>query len=257
MNDERAQAEQNAGDAQDASGQWLHWGSLLRTGALLAVALLMVWLVLNVNVPSLGEAQDAVGEVRETIEGFGWAGLMVFAGAYALVAVTPIPVTIMAVGAGILFGTLAGSIVSVFGALLGCWGAYWLARGLGRTVVQRLLGRRAGTIERHLTERGFDAVFLFRLMPGMPYWPVNYGSGAFGVSQRDFLVASGMAGIPGQVSLVAIGVFIVAPSPFNGIVLGAAWLLTLVMTVWSYRSLCGTSSRELPGSSFRTEISDA
>ena len=232
---------------QDQGSQWLQWGSILRTGALLLAALVMVWLVLNVDLPSLGEVQDEVAQVRETIEGFGWAGWLVFTGAYALVALTPIPVTIMAVTAGILFGTVAGSVVSVIGAVLGCWGAYWLARGLGRTVVQRLLGRRGDSIERHLTERGFSAVFLLRLMPGMPYWPVNYGSGAFGVPQRDFVVASGFAAIPGQVSLVAIGVFIVNPTLFNGIVLVAAWVVTIAMTIWSYRSLRGTSSRELPG----------
>lgn len=239
MTDERPERE--------GTSQWLQWGSLLRTGALLLVALVMVWLVLNVDLPSLDELQESVADIREAIEGFGWAGWLVFSAAYGLVALTPIPVTIMAVTAGILFGTLTGSIVSVIGALLGCWGAYWLARALGRTVVQRLLGRRGDTIERHLTERGFNAVFLLRLMPGMPYWPVNYGSGAFGVPQRDFLVASGFAAIPGQVSLVAIGVFMVNPTLFNGIVLGAAWVVTVVMTIWSYRSLRGTSSRELPG----------
>ncbi len=254
MTDEKRGSTSPADESTD-DASWLEWGSLLRAGALLLAVLIMLWLVLNVNLPSLGEVQDSIGEVRETIDGFGWAGWLVFAGAYALVALTPIPVTIMAVSAGILFGTLAGSIVSVLGALVGCWGAYWLARALGLTIVKRLLGKRSAVIEQRLGDRAFEAVFLLRLMPGMPYWPVNYGSGAFGVSQRDFLVASGMAAIPGQVSLVAIGVFIVDPSLFNGVVLGAAWVVTIAMTVWSYRSLRGTSSRELPGAGLRADES--
>ena len=130
MTDEKRGSTPPAEEPTD-DASWLEWGSLLRAGALLLAVLIMLWLVLNVNLPSLGEVQDSIGEVRETIDGFGWAGWLVFAGAYALVALTPIPVTIMAVSAGILFGTLAGSIVSVLGALVGCWGAYWLARALG------------------------------------------------------------------------------------------------------------------------------
>ncbi|NLE96921.1 MAG: VTT domain-containing protein [Propionibacterium sp.] len=208
----------------------------------------MLWLVLNVQVPSLGEVQGSVDELRDTIGQFGWAALPIFAVAYAAVAVTPIPVTVMAVTAGILFGTIEGSIVSVVGVLIGCWGAYWLARALGHDTVRRLLGRRSANIEERLSNQGFATVFLLRVMPGMPYWPVNYGSGAFGVGQRDFVIASGLAAIPGQISLVAIGAFVVDPSLWTGIVVAVSWAVVIVMTVWSYKSLRGTSKRELPGS---------
>lgn len=230
----------------------MQWGSLLRTGALLVVGLGMVWLVLNVDLPTVEEVREHVGDLREGLEGLGWLGLLLFVGAYALVAVTPIPVTIMAVTAGILFGTLGGTLLSVVGALLGSLGGYWLARALGRDVTLKLLGSRAETIERQLHDRGFGAVFLLRLMPGMPYWPVNYGSGAFGVKQRDFLVASGIANIPGQVSLVAIGTFVVDPSAINGAVVVAAWIVVIVMTIWAWRSLRGTAGKDLPGTKLWT-----
>lgn len=222
------------------------WLGMLQTLLLIGVAGLMLWLVLNVKLPSIEEVRDSIGELREGAGQRGWLVLPVFAGAYALVAVTPIPVTIMAMAAGIVFGTVLGSVVSVLGVLVGCWGGYWLARLVGQAPVDRLLGKRFYKIQDQLEDNGFQAVFLLRLMPGVPYWPVNYGSGAFGVPQRDFVVASGLAAIPGQVALVALGTLVANPSILNAVVVVAAWAVVLVMTVWSYRSLKGTA-RPLPG----------
>lgn len=74
-----------------------------------------------------------------------------------------------------------------------------------------------------------------RLMPGLPYWPVNYGAGALGVSQYAFLSATFIASIPGQISLVALGAFAVNQSFFNGIILVTAWMTVLLSTWISYR----------------------
>src|SRR5699024_5417154 len=134
---------------------------------------------------------------------------------------------------GVLFGVVEGSILSVIGVLIGCWGAYWMARGLGRATVERLLGRHATTVGQHLTDAGFHAVYMLRVMPGVPYWPVNYGSGAFGVSQRDFVVASGLAAVPGQISLVAVGALVAAPSIGKAIVVAAAWTVVVILTIWA------------------------
>lgn len=190
----------------------------------------MVWLVFHVKLPSLGE-------LRASLEAWGGAAWVVFVALYTVVAITPIPVTIMAVTAGVLFGVFEGSVLSIIGALLGSWIAYWLARGLGKTTVVRLLGRHAETVEYRLEHSGVQAVYLLRLMPGLPYWPVNYGSGAFGVSQRDFLVGSGVSTIPGQVSLVAIGAFIAEPAATTGVIVVAAWVTVITMTLFAYRAL--------------------
>jgi uncharacterized membrane protein YdjX (TVP38/TMEM64 family) len=214
----------------------------LRTLTLVAVVLVMVWLALTVRLPSMDVLQSR-------IESYGWAASLVFVGLYAVVALTPIPVTIMAVAAGMLFGVLEGAVLSVVGVMIGCWGAYWLARLLGRSVVGRLLGSHSRTVGDRLENGGFAAVFLLRAMPGLPYWPVNYGAGAFGVTQREFLTASVIACIPGQLSLVAIGAFLTNPGVVNAVVLVIAWAVVIVLTIWGYRAFRGTSARPLPGAS--------
>lgn len=204
------------------------WESLIRNTALIVVLSVLLWLAFNVRLPS-------VDQLQANIASWGWAAWLAFIGIYAIVALTPIPVTVMAVTGGLLFGVLEGTILSVIGVLIGCWGAYWIARGLGKHAVAKLLGSHYHTAERHLDQAGFQAVVMLRLLPGFPYWPVNYGSGAFGVSQRDFLTASVVSVIPGQVSLVAIGNFISEPNTVNGIVVGAGWLVVITLTWWSYR----------------------
>ena len=202
---------------------------MVRNGALVVVVLVMVWLAFNVRLPSIEGIQAWVSDL-------GWVGGLAFTGLYALVAMTPIPVTIMAVAGGFLFGGLYGTVLSVIGALIGSWAAYWLARGLGRDTVTKLLGSHANRVRSGLEDAGFQAVCVLRLLPGFPYWPVNYGAGVFGVTQRDFLTASAIATLPGQVSLVVIGAFIAAPTVGHGVVIGIAWLVVIAATIWAYRA---------------------
>ena len=188
----------------------------------------MVWLALNVRLPSLDE-------LRADIDDFGaWAPLA-FIGLYALVALTPIPVTIMAVAGGMLFGLGPGTLLSMIGVTAGCLGAYWLARALGRETVMRALGSHRGVVEERLEGGGFYALCTLRLMPGIPYWPVNYGSGALGIPSREFLLATALASLPGQVSLIAVGAFLASPDVLHGSVVAVSWLVVIVLTVLSYR----------------------
>lgn len=213
----------------------------VRGAVLLGAVLLMVWLAFNVRLPS-------VGELRDWIDGFGWGSRLVFIAAYAAIALTPIPVTVMAVTGGVLFGVVEGSILSVVGAVVGCLGAYWIARGLGRETVLSLLGGYRASVEHQLGSAGFAAVFTLRVLPGLPYWPINYGAGALGVPYREFAIATAVASVPGQVSLVAVGAFAATPDLFHGVVVALAWAAVAVMTVWAWRAWKGTSSRPLPGS---------
>lgn len=204
------------------------WDSLIRNGALLLVLLVMVWLVLNVDLPSAQELEDRIDD-------FGWLAWLVFIGAYAVVALTPIPVTVMAVTGGLLFGSVIGSLVSVVGVLIGSWGGYWIARFVGTDLIRRILGSHGPRVESYLDGAGFEAVATLRLMPGIPYWPVNYGSGAFGIDQKTFLAASVVSVVPGQISLVALGAVVANPTWYNGLTVALGWAAVITMTVVASR----------------------
>lgn len=215
--------------APPPAGDGPRWASILQTGAFVAVALVLVWLAFNVRLPDLDV-------LRARIEAFGWWSWLVFVGVYALVALTPVPVTIMAVTGGVLFGLFEGTVLCVIGSMLGCSGAYWIARAVGRPTVMRLLGSYGERIEQGLGSAGFTAVFGLRVLPGLPYWPLNYGAGALGVGWREYALASVLAMIPGQAALVGIGSFAAEPSVGVGAVVVLAWLVVLALTIWAWRT---------------------
>lgn len=204
------------------------WGSVTRNVALALVVLVGLWLVFNVRLPSIDVLQDDIAAA-------GFWGFGVFILIYAVVAATPIPVTIIAVAGGLVFGLPFGTLLSMIGVLAGCWGGYWIARALGRDTVMKLLGSHAESVESRLTGGGFYAVCTLRLMPGFPYWPVNYGSGALGIDNRTFLVATAVSALPGQLSLVAVGAFIGNPGVLTGVAVGISWALVIVLTVITFR----------------------
>lgn len=215
--------------------------SVLRVILLVIFALAMIWLALTVRLPDM----DAL---RDQIDDFGFWSWAVFIVVYAAVALTPIPVTIMALAGGLLFGVAVGSVVSVIGAMLGSIAGYAIARTLGKETVLHLLGSRGDTLEERLDDAGFEAVFTLRVLPGMPYWPINYAAGALGIPFQVFVWASMIASIPGQVSLVAIGAFLGEPTVAMGVVVAIAWLVVIVMTIWAARAWKGTARIPLPGS---------
>ena len=73
------------------------WTPVVRNMVLIVVLFGLLWLLFNVELPS-------ADRLRDIIDSWGWAAWLVFIGSYALVAMTPIPVTVMAVTAGLLFG---------------------------------------------------------------------------------------------------------------------------------------------------------
>jgi uncharacterized membrane protein YdjX (TVP38/TMEM64 family) len=154
----------------------------------------------------------------------------------------------MALTAGVLFGTVTGSVLSVLGSMVGSFGAYWIARALGKETIFRLLGRHRASLEKRLDSAGFEAIFTLRVLPGIPYWPVNYAAGALGIPSRVFAVASAIASVPGQVSLVAIGAFVANPTMIRGSIVILSWAITIALTIWAARAWKGTASRPLPGS---------
>ncbi|WP_309130615.1 TVP38/TMEM64 family protein [Brevibacterium sp.] len=201
---------------------------ILRNIALGLVVLAALWMVFNVRLPSL----DAL---ERDIEGLGGWGIGAFILLYALVAATPIPITIMAVAGGLIYGLPFGTLLSMIGVVIGCWGGYWISRGLGRDTVMKLLGSHAESVESQLSDGGFYAVCTARLMPGLPYWPVNYGSGALGVDSRTFLLSTILSALPGQMSLVAIGAFIGDQTVLNGVAVGVSWALVIALTIVTFR----------------------
>ena len=94
-----------------------------------------------------------------------------------------VPGTLLALGAGLLFGAAGGTAVALCSALvLGGARACCSAVTSGRDGLREIGGRWFDRIDGLLTRRGAWAVIAQRFIPGLPDGPANYVFGAGGVT---------------------------------------------------------------------------
>jgi uncharacterized membrane protein YdjX (TVP38/TMEM64 family) len=140
------------------------------------------------------------------VETLGVWGPLVFIAGYTIAAVAFVPGSILTLTAGAIFGLGKGVVYVFIAAVLGSSAAFFVARYVSRSAVERRLAgnERFASIDRAVGEQGRKIVLLLRLSPVFPFNLLNYGLGLTKVHFRDYLMASvGM--LPGTVLYVYYG----------------------------------------------------
>jgi uncharacterized membrane protein YdjX (TVP38/TMEM64 family) len=167
--------------------------------AIVSVSLLL-WGFRSLNIATL------LPQILTKIQALGWIGGVAFMGIYVLATVLLLPGSILTLGAGVLFGLLAGSVYVFLGATLGATCAFLIGRYCTRSWVQQQIDRfpKFKAISQAVAHQGFKIVLLTRLSPVFPFNLLNYAYGLTSVSLRDYVLGSiGM--IPGTIMYVYIG----------------------------------------------------
>jgi uncharacterized membrane protein YdjX (TVP38/TMEM64 family) len=169
---------------------------------LIGVAVFAAYLAVKLFV-----AEDLLREVLRWIGGLGPLGPLIFIGVYIVAPVVFFPGVILSVGAGTVFGLLAGSIYVSIGATLGATFAFLAGRYAARQwVAARLEGNaRFRAIDRAVAREGWKIVGLARLSPLFPFNLLNYAFGLTDISLRDYFFATWVGMIPGIVMYVYLG----------------------------------------------------
>jgi uncharacterized membrane protein YdjX (TVP38/TMEM64 family) len=150
--------------------------------------------------------QTLLQEALQWVERLGPVGAIAFMGIYILATITFFPGSILTLGAGVVFGVVAGSIYVFVGATLGAAAAFLIGRYLVRNWVAQKIARnqKFRAIDEAVGREGFKIVLLTRLSPVFPFNMLNYAYGLTGVSFKDYCIGSiGM--IPGTILYVYIG----------------------------------------------------
>lgn len=202
-----------------ARGIWLRAAVLvLLLGAGLGAALLL-------DLPSVATVRAWVGSAG----GAGWAAMAVVV---ALVLLAPVPRSAVSVLVGVVAGFWTGVAVAFAGGLLAAVGAFALSRGLGRSAVLRLAGRRLARADGLVSDRGFVAVLTGRLVPVVPFVAVSYGAGLTGVRFVPYLLATALGLVPSTLLQVGVGAsagFLVEQVPASVVVPTAALVLVVAV----------------------------
>ncbi|MGQ0840385.1 TVP38/TMEM64 family protein [Actinokineospora sp.] len=180
-----------------------------RTALIVALGLLaaLVAASLLVSIPS-------PAEVRAWASAAGWATPVLFLLAYAVLTVAPIPRTVFSLSAGLLLGEAVGVVVAMVATGLSAALAFALARTLGRRWVERHLER---TVVRAVNDRlsggGTPGVISLRLIPMIPFAPLNYCCGLSAIRFRSYLVGTLIGSLPGTAAVVILGDALTGTTP--------------------------------------------
>jgi uncharacterized membrane protein YdjX (TVP38/TMEM64 family) len=142
---------------------------------------------------------EVVGKARQN----PWAQPL-YVIAYTVIATLGLPITVLSILGGALFGTLRAVWLAWIAVMLATVAAYVLARSIGQGSVRRYLGRH------HLLNRlekrsDFWALVSLRNLPIAPFAVLNYLAGLVGISLRRLLVATAIGALPTLVAYAYAG----------------------------------------------------
>jgi uncharacterized membrane protein YdjX (TVP38/TMEM64 family) len=166
--------------------------------------------------------QPSQEDLEAAFGGDSVTGPLLYAAAYALLAVFFVPGAPLTLAAGALYGVGGGFAVSMLGASLGAIGAFWVARRSAGDALERGGGERVSAIERRLSGKGLYALLVLRLIPVVPFNALNYAAGVSTIGARDYIVATVLGIAPGALAYTALGAGL--DDPASPLFIGAAVL---------------------------------
>ena len=169
----------------------------------LAIALIIAFVVAVRLLP----VAEWLTQFQTWVRGIGPAGYVVYVIAYALCCVLIVPALALTLGAGAIFGFVAGSLVVLAGATLGATLAFLLARTVLRHRVERMTAGNAKfrALDRAITREGTKILWLVRLSGFPPFTWVNYAFGLTGVRLAPYVLITFFGIIPGTLAFTWAG----------------------------------------------------
>lgn len=140
-------------------------------------------------------------QIRDWAGGAGPLLPVLFFLFYAVVAVAPVPRTVLTVTSGVLFGPVLGSTIALGASAVSAVVALLGVRVLGRDrVAGHLTHPAVRAVDERLARRGWLSVAALRMIPVAPFSIVNYCCGLSSVRLTPYLVATLVGSAPGTIS---------------------------------------------------------
>jgi len=169
-----------------------------RTVALLAVLGALCVAALLVPLPTPQQIQDWAGSLG------AWFPPL-FLLIYAVVAVAPIPRTVLTVSSGVLFGAGLGIAIAMTATAIAAVLALRLVRAMDRDrVAAKLTHPTVRAVDDRLRRRGWLAVGSLRLISFAPFSVVNYCCALTSIRVKPYLLATVIGSAPGTIATVVL-----------------------------------------------------
>ena len=209
--------------------------NLTRLVLLLVIALVLVaYLAVPAVNSSVNQAMAVLGSanldaVAEYIRSFGTYAmafsfvLMVFSSLIA-----PLPAFMITLSNAAIFGWWQGAILSWSSAMVGAALCFFLARGLGRDVIEKLAGRGAlAGVEGYFQKYGTKTILICRLLPFVSFDAVSYFAGLTPIKFLPFFIATGLGQTPATIVYSYVGGMLTGGA--KALMIGLLCLFSLVI----------------------------
>lgn len=212
------------GEAKSRRGIWAQRVAIV-AAIVLCIALYLAVPAVNSFVNEL-VARFSTGDFTELSEFIDSYGAYAAAVSFLLMifqsVAAPIPAFILTVANANLFGWWQGALLSWVSSMTGAAVCFWIARVLGREVVEKLTSK-AGLdwIERFFERHGDQSVLVARLLPFVSFDFVSYFAGLTSMPFGGFLLATGIGELPATIVYSYVG----------GMLTGGAQMLVTALLV--------------------------
>ncbi len=136
--------------------------------------------------------------IKAYILSFGvWAPLISFALMVFQSLMAPLPAFLITFANAALFGWLWGAALSWTSAMAGAFLCFYIARFLGRDVVEKLTSKMAlESVDAFFEKHGVYAILIARLLPFISFDVVSYAAGLTSMRLGSFVIATGIGQLP-------------------------------------------------------------
>lgn len=187
------------------------WGGKIVLVAVIIAAILIYYFVPAVNQTMKKVfAAFASGDftvVREFVESYGaYAAAVSFLLMIFQSIAAPLPAFLITFANANLFGWWKGAILSWSSAMVGAAVCFFIARILGRDVVEKLTSK-AGLkqIDDFFEKHGRLSILIARLLPFISFDIVSYAAGLTSMSFGSFFIATGIGQLPATIIYSYVG----------------------------------------------------
>lgn len=118
----------------------------------------------------------------------------------------PLPAFLLTVANANLFGWWQGAILSWSSAMAGAAVCFFIARILGRDVVEKLNSKKSiQQIDEFFAKHGKQSILIARLLPFISFDIVSYAAGLTSMSFLEFFIATGIGQLPATIVYSYVG----------------------------------------------------
>ena len=152
-------------------------------------------------------SQFDTNAVIEYLRGWGpWAAVVSAILMVLQSVAAPIPAFLITLSNAAIFGWVIGAILSWSSAMAGAALCFYIARGLGRDVVEKLTSKGAmASVDVFFERYGDRAILICRLLPFVSFDFVSYGAGLTNMGFWRFFVATGVGQLPATIVYSYVG----------------------------------------------------